>query len=226
VDGTVLANVALDATGKATLTTSGLLPGAHTVVATYAGDPNYLPSTATLTQNVGCDRVFTNGTLRRATVLGPGSSCFVNETINGAVIRTRPGAAIFISNSTIRGSIYAAGTTFFAMCATTVLGGVNVNSAVGFVVIGDPFDDGCSGNSIRGVALSGDIGGVEVIGNVIGGTLLLRGDSGVGPMPDDVGPEIEANAVGRISCSRNTPAPTNDGRPNLAIVRVGQCVGI
>lgn len=49
---TVLGTVTLDASGNATLTTSALAAGTHTITATYPGTIDFLPSSATLTQNV------------------------------------------------------------------------------------------------------------------------------------------------------------------------------
>jgi hypothetical protein len=50
--GTDLGSVALSG-GTAAVSTSGLAPGTHVIVASYRGDGNYLPSAGTLTQTVG-----------------------------------------------------------------------------------------------------------------------------------------------------------------------------
>ncbi len=50
-DGNPLGTVGLTG-GQATLTTSALQAGTHTISASYAGDPNFLTSGATLTQTV------------------------------------------------------------------------------------------------------------------------------------------------------------------------------
>jgi sugar lactone lactonase YvrE len=49
---TVLGVVTLDAAGNATLTTSALTAGSHTITATYPGTVDFLGSSASLTQNV------------------------------------------------------------------------------------------------------------------------------------------------------------------------------
>ena len=49
---TVLGTGTLDPSGVATLTTSALAAGTHTITATYPGTIDFLPSSATLTQNV------------------------------------------------------------------------------------------------------------------------------------------------------------------------------
>jgi cyclophilin family peptidyl-prolyl cis-trans isomerase len=50
--GTTLGSAPLDTTGKATLTTSGLGSGTHTITAAYAGSGNYAPSSGNVTQTV------------------------------------------------------------------------------------------------------------------------------------------------------------------------------
>ncbi len=51
-DGVVLGTGTLDATGTATLTTSTLSAGTHAIVATYAGNSNFGPSSGSLTEVV------------------------------------------------------------------------------------------------------------------------------------------------------------------------------
>jgi hypothetical protein len=53
LDGsTTIGTGTLDSSGQATLTTSGLSAGTHTITAAYGGDPNFAPSVGSLTQNV------------------------------------------------------------------------------------------------------------------------------------------------------------------------------
>ena len=64
---TLAANVALNAQGQATFTTSALTVGAHTITATYSGSPpNFLDSSAQLTQSV-TPATTTTASLRRST---------------------------------------------------------------------------------------------------------------------------------------------------------------
>ena len=54
----------------------------------------------------------------------------------------------------------------------------------------------------------------------------MNGTTGSGPTTEDGEPEIEANqnVQGTLSCSGNSPAPTNDCRPNtVSGARSGQC---
>jgi hypothetical protein len=94
------------------------------------------------------------------------------------------------------------------------------------VLLGDPGDDGCAGNTLRGhVTLASNSGGLELRGNGIAGSVSVTGTTGTGPFPEDSRPEIEANSIsGHLSCSGNAPTATNDGHPNsVAGSRNGEC---
>jgi hypothetical protein len=141
----------------------------------------------------------------------------------------RPGAQVLIEGSHIGGAISANGPAFFGLCDSTVGGSVSVNNATGFVLIGDPSDDGCGGNTItRSVVLRDNHHAVEVAANHIQEDLAVDGTSGTGPFPEDVGAEIEGNVIGGVlDCRNNAPAPTNDGQPNsVSGTRAGQCSGL
>jgi hypothetical protein len=102
---------------------------------------------------------------------------------------------------------------------------VNISGSTGFVLLGDPGDDGCAGNTFRAtMTLSSNQGGLELGHNQIGNT-TVTGTTGTGPFRDDVGAEIEANTIGgNLKCSGNTPAATNDGQPNTVTGnRTGEC---
>ncbi|MFB7666421.1 Ig-like domain repeat protein [Kitasatospora sp. NPDC056138] len=204
---------------------SNLLPGTHTITAQYSGDTRFLAGgLESTTQTVTCTRTIT-GSVPDAVFAGNGSTCIVNATVGGTV-HGAAGGALFISNSTIRGSILSSDGTLLGVCGSTVTGSVNVARAGGFVVIGDPGDDGCAGNGITGlVALSNNHSGAEVIANHVGGSVQVQGTTGTGPFPEDSRAEIEGNTIGgSLSCSGNVPAPTNDGNPNtVAGARLGQC---
>jgi hypothetical protein len=59
------------------------------------------------------------------------------------------------------------------------------------------------------------------------GTVILNDSSGPGPDEESTQSEIEANTIGgSLSCTGNTPPPTNDGHPNKIIGSAsGQCTG-
>jgi hypothetical protein len=212
---------------RATVTTSNLLPGTHSITAQYAGDGNYLPAgieTLSPSQTVSCDTTFT-GDIRGSVHATGNSTCIINATVHGAVTANQ--GALFIGNSTVRGAVTANHTTFVGICGNQILGGaLEVRRSSRFVVIGDPGDDGCATNSIRGaVTLDSNQGGAELVGNVIGGALVVNNTRGTGPFPEDVAAEIEGNTIrGALSCNGNVPPPINDGHPNaVGGARTQQC---
>lgn len=212
--------------GQASYTTSGLLPGSQRVVAIYNGDGNFLSSTSDIDrQLVNCtsNATSTSGSVRG---LAAGSVCVTGIHVGGSVI-IGAGEKVFISNSTIGGAVTARGAALFGLCGSSVAGTVTVRDATGFVVIGDPGDDGCLGNSIDGgVVLQSNSGDAEAWSNSITGSLMVHGTTGTGPFPDDTRAEVADNIVsGTIDCQRNTPSPANDGQFNTAAAMVGQCAG-
>ncbi|MGW2253228.1 Ig-like domain repeat protein [Kitasatospora sp. NPDC001660] len=213
-----------DHCAQAHLTWSNLLPGSHTLTAQYSGDATYpAPAAESATQTVNCTRTVTGSV---ASVVATGeSTCILNATVRGSVT-AGAGTALFIGNSTVQGSITSFGSTLVGVCGTTVTGSLTATGASRFVVIGDPGDDHCAVNQIQSsVQLSNNTGGLEVVGNHIGGSLMVTGNTGTGPFPEDNRPEIEGNTIGgSLSCSGNTPPPTNDGHPNTVTgIRTGQC---
>ncbi|MFF4565475.1 Ig-like domain repeat protein [Streptomyces sp. NPDC001435] len=206
------------------VTTSNLLPGPHTITADYGGDADYLAAgTETLAQTVSCTRTIT-GQVNNAVIATGDSTCIIDATVRGAVVGGA-NAALFISNSTIGGGVQSSGGTLFGMCGSTVVGSVQVSRASGFVVIGDPGDDHCPGNHLRGVQLTDNHSGAELVGNDIGGSVQVNGTTGTGPFPVDDRAAIVGNTVqGSLSCVGNTPPPTNRGTPNTVLgSRAGQC---
>ncbi|MDP9074825.1 MAG: hypothetical protein M3N98_11755 [Actinomycetota bacterium] len=124
-------------------------------------------------------------------VVAPGSSVLLtNANVAGAVI-VQPGGSLDVENSIITGSITASSPGALRVCVSTIGGSINVAGAAGFVLIGDSGDDGCAPNTIGGsVTLSDNHHGVEMIGNSVAGAILATGNSGAGPFPEDVAPEI------------------------------------
>ncbi|MFB7613991.1 Ig-like domain repeat protein [Kitasatospora sp. NPDC056181] len=232
-DGTTLLGTGTLAPGggahcaQATLTWSNLLPGSHTITASYGGDGNYLAGPLeSLTQTVACTRTVTGTT--GSVLATTGSTCVLNATVNGTVL-VQPGAALFVSNSTVANGISSRGATQFGVCGSRITGAVNVAETTGFTLIGDPDDDGCAPNRISGgMSLGNNRGGVELVSNQIGGTVSVSGNTGHGPFPEDNGTELEGNTIGgTLTCSGNNPAPVNDGHPNtVSHGRLGQCANL
>jgi hypothetical protein len=190
---TPIAVVPLGPAGTAGFTTAGLGAGTNTVTAVYSGDTNFLASTssAPATATVACDHTVT-GPHRGSLVLGAGSTCILDTTIQGAVI-IRAGASLDLESSTITGAIIATGgASAVRMCGSSA-SSVTVENATGFVVIGDP-TDGCPANTLSGsLTLIGNTGGVQAIGNTVGGAVTAIANTGTGPFPDDTAPNVSGN---------------------------------
>jgi hypothetical protein len=214
------------AQAEASYSTSGLLPGSQTVTATYNGDGNFQSDTsAAYLQQVTCTTNVssTTGSLH---VGSTGSTCVMGVTIGGSVT-ARDGSKLFISDSAIGGTLNARGPALLGVCGSS-LAAITVHDATGFVVIGDPGDDDCAGNTVQTtVTLQANAGGTEVWSNHIGGSLVLHGVTGTGPFPDDFQAEVALNdIVGSLTCQANVPAPTDDGQGNTASTANGQCSAI
>jgi hypothetical protein len=94
------------------------------------------------------------------------------------------------------------------------------------VTIGDSGDDACPVNTLMSdVTLASNKASAELVGNKVSGTVFANGNSGNGPFPEDVGVEIESNAIsGGLACAGNTPSATNEGHANsVSGSRSGQC---
>ena len=206
---------------------SSLGPGSHTISAQYNGDADFLPSSTSMIQVVSCDVTLTGQVSGPVTVTQ--STCAsAGTTINGNVI-VQPGGALGLSGAQVKGSISANGASYVQLCGDTVSGPVTISGSAGRVLLGDGGDDGtaaCAGNLVKGnITLMDNHAGVEVGSSTVLGNLVFNGTSGGGPVLEDIAPEIEANHVqGALSCTGNSPAPTNDGQPNtVAGARSGQC---
>ncbi|MFL6109749.1 MAG: hypothetical protein ACJ786_00125 [Catenulispora sp.] len=187
-------------------------------------DSNTANDTSTaLNTTVGCTQTIT-GTSAPLRITR-GTTCVRGATITGNLIVGR-GASLVLVGSVVQGRVTASSPGAITICATDVRSGVRVMRATGFVLIGDPGDDGCAGNTIGGsLTLTKNQGGLEVSHNQKLDNVTLIGNVGTGPFPDDAVPEVEANSItGALVCTGNNPAPTNSGLPNtVAGGRTGQC---
>jgi hypothetical protein len=158
----------------------------------------------------------------------PGTSiCLIGRNIPGSV-NVPAGQSLFLQNSTVGGSVNASNPSSITVCNTTVNGSMTISGATGFVLLGDPSDDNCPGNTVRGnVTLQNNTGGLELESNHISGNAAVFGNSGLGRVPgEDDRPEIEVNTIGGyLACSGNSPGVKNDGPPNNTVTgaRSGQC---
>ncbi|HEY1635366.1 MAG TPA: hypothetical protein VGF64_11450, partial [Acidimicrobiales bacterium] len=207
--------------GKASLTTPGLTAGARQITASYSGDSSFLGSATArpLVQNVTCTVI--SGT-HNGSITVTGSTCFQGATVNGAVT-VAPGAALAADHSQINGAVSSNGATAVRICASTVNGAVSLTKTSGFVLIGDGGDRDdsmapCGGNVIKqSVTITKSSGSVELGGNTITGAVSVTGTTGAPA-------ELERNHLtGALSCTGNVPPPTDDGQPNVAASKSGQC---
>jgi hypothetical protein len=128
-----------------------------------------------------------------AVLVASGTTVLVSgATVSGAMV-VSPGGSVDVENSTISGSLSASEPGAVRICASAVHGSVTVNGASGFVVIGDPAN-GCPANVIGGsVTLDNNNNGVDAIDNTVTGNVVTSGNSGNGPFPGDIGPQISGS---------------------------------
>jgi hypothetical protein len=176
--------------GTASFVTTGLGAGANSVIASYAGDGNFvsvtsLPAAATVTATT------ITGTLHGTIKVGAGQIVVLRgATVSGSV-QVLAGGRLDVENSTITDSIKATGAAAVRVCGSSV-GSGQVSGSTGPVVIGDAAE-GCAVNTFRTtLVLTSNTHGLQVIGNRV---LLIAalGNSGAGPFPDDTAPRIIGN---------------------------------
>jgi uncharacterized repeat protein (TIGR01451 family) len=182
-------------------------------------------NSATVPASASCDHVLT-GNVPGSLAFNGGSWCLSGATVGGG-ITVSAGSTAVITNSTVY-AITASNPAGVTLCGSTARSNVNISGATGFVLIGDPGDDGCAANTLQGsLTVSNGQGGTEVGQNRIYGTVTLTSSAGTGPFADDVGVEVEGNTIsGNLNCYSNTPVVTNDHQPNnVSGARNGQCAG-
>jgi hypothetical protein len=210
----------------AQFTTSSLIIGTHSIVATYSGGGGFAGSSGSVAQTVTCASPITGN---QGSVTLNNGSCLSGATVNGSV--TIPaGSNAWISNSTIHGSIMANGPAKVGICGSTIDGSVSIANATGFVLVGADGLAACSGNLIKNsVTLSGNLAGLRLAGNTITNTASVNNNKASGTDPVTGGAAaivVSHNTIGSaLTCSGNTPPPSNAGVANTAGARGGQCAG-
>jgi hypothetical protein len=188
VDGTLVATVPLPAGdgSDADVATTALLPGTHTISASFAGDANFLPVTRTVSHAVTCDTIYTGAVKRNLNLKTSGqATCLLNARIGGS-IRIGAGAVLAVVGSTAAdGSLTAQKAGQIMICGSRIGGPAAVLDAGALVVAGDPGHSQCAPNTFgHGLLLRNDSHGVEVIGNTTP-FVDARKVSGPGPYPGD-----------------------------------------
>ena len=241
----------LNASGKSTLTTSNLGGGSDNLYAIYAGSSNDNGSTSgVITQTVNftaCIYGKNSGSLTVASgqdicVMSSGSVSG-NITVNsggrldllggsaGSSITVNSGGALNIKGGSVSGNITVTSPSYAFVCGAKLASNISVSGSTAFVLIGDGGDDGtsgCAGNTVGGsITLTGNASGVEIGGNNVTAGVTLNGTTGAGAGVENSVPEIEKNTIGgSLSCSSNSPAPSNGGLSNTVFgKRSGQCTG-
>jgi len=184
VDGTAVGSVPLSGTSQASISTSSLSAGSHTIGAVYAGDGNFFGSSATLSYLVTCT-VNVTGTHAGALEVTSSTCIRAGATVTGA-IDVHGAGALDLESATVTGPIAATGTSgVIRICGSSIGGSVDIKQATGLVIVGDPGDAACAPNTISGtLILKRNTGGVEAINNTVHG-LINSGNSGPGPFPGD-----------------------------------------
>jgi hypothetical protein len=184
VDGTPVGSPTLSGSSQASLTTSSLSAGTHTIAAAYSGDGNFLASSASLSYLVTCT-VTVSGTHSGSLEVTSSTCVKAGATVTGA-IDVHPGGSLDLESATVTGGIAATGTAgVVRVCGSSIGGSVDVKSDTGLVIVGDPGDAACAPNTIAGtLLLQNNTGGVEAINNTEHG-LSVSGNSGPGPFPGD-----------------------------------------
>jgi hypothetical protein len=181
----------------------------------------------------GCTRTI-GAVLSPTVVASPGDIvCLNGTTVNGSV-QAGPNSVVVMNGGFVTGNVTTNTAAFLSLCGTTVRGAVTAQSTSGFVRIGDAQNDdgiGCLGNNIRGnVSVLNGRGGFEVGGNQIFANMTATdnqlfsriaearpGPLQLGPSDED-GHEIEGNYIGgQLTCLRNNPNVTDDGKPNQVV---------
>ena len=121
-DGTTLATVSVNATGKATLPTAALAAGAHAITATYNGDANFTTSGGSLSQTVS------QAATTIAVTASPKAVVFGQRVTFTAVVKAKsPGAGVpsgsvifTIGNTTVTLPLDATGTASVSTSALNI----------------------------------------------------------------------------------------------------------
>jgi hypothetical protein len=193
-----------------------LLPGTHTLVATYGGDGNFNGSSSnSSTVTVTCQTNRSAPTSGSMTI-GSGSTC-VTGNVSGTIY-IASGARAFINGISV-GSIIGSNAARVTICGTTVAARMTLSGTDGPVLFGDATNGRCAANSVHNYfEISNGDGPVLIADNVLANLAANNNDAGI----------VIANnhMAGLFSCYGNNPAPVNNGRPNQAQNKVGQCSGL
>jgi FtsP/CotA-like multicopper oxidase with cupredoxin domain len=167
---------------------------------------------------ITCSHTLT-GSIGTSVNASGGTWCIKDANITGS-LTIGPSTGVSVSNSTIGGGVTSNGAGTVSICGSTINGQTLLQNNTSFLLIGDPAVLGCASNSLRNTTLIGNTGGVDVSGNSVNGSLSVNNST-------TLVPKISGNTItGSLNCSGNSSTPTNNGVPNTATSKSGQCVAV
>jgi len=113
----------------------------------------------------------------------------------GSNINVQAGGQLVLDRATLQGPVNSSGAQSVRICDSTATSAapVSISLSHGFVLVGDPADDGCPSNVLAGgLSLIKNKNGVEAIGNTTP-SVFASGNAGAGPFPEDTAPDISGN---------------------------------
>jgi uncharacterized repeat protein (TIGR01451 family) len=185
---------------------------------------NNTPAAVVSTVSCAAGRTITGLYAGDLTLSGAGTTCIRNATVTGK-LTVQKGASLVMIGSVVGKAVAASGSGALTFCGSSLRSSVSIDAATGFVLVGDPGDDNCAGNTITGnLGITGGLAGLNLRSNSLLSSVTVDKNKGGGPYPVDASPVIAANTIGgRLACKSNTPAPVNAGQPNTAPTKSGQC---
>jgi lysophospholipase L1-like esterase len=163
--------LASDPSGTVPISTSGV--GPQTVERTAVDNVGH-STTDSCTTQVGFSRVI-SGSLTNKLVVKGGESVELTSSAKVRAVQVEAGGLLDVEAASA-GIIKSSGATGIRICAAAVRS-LNINGSSGAVVIGDGASCAAS-NIASGVTLSGNAGGVTVVGNTLHSRLTVTGNSG------------------------------------------------
>ncbi len=163
--------LASDPSGTVPIDTSE--EGPQTVEASATDNVGHSNSGSCTTQVVSTTVI--TGKVKGKLVVKSGEAVRLTSTAKANAIEVQSGGSLDVEGASTRG-IKATGASVLRICGAKV-GAIKATGSTGGVTIGD--GEGCSGNtSSGGAVLTGNTGGVTVIGNSFKGTVKVTGNSG------------------------------------------------
>lgn len=129
--GTVLGTAMLDSTGTATLSTSALSVGTHTITARYAGDDTFAPSRATPLRQVVAKYASTIMLTSSANPSPSGQAVTFTAQVSGGAGGTPTGTVTFRNGGALLGMVPLNGGTATITISTLTRGAHAISAAYG-----------------------------------------------------------------------------------------------